>query len=187
MDGLNEGVWKKGHYDETLKEFIFDEDIPIIQGSLVNNVAECIVPNIYASKFNLDQNASLNEVLEDNYIAHVHDTFFKSGSIDLAFTKNNGDDTFITFKPVKSNSNTFESRLINFNDIVVQELPKNKMGVIQSIYAVDENNVKMFEIGRYIIDDSVIWNDKEKEYQRKLSNEEKEKLNTKNDYIAVDD
>ena len=125
---------------------------------IVSTEAECVVPNIFQSKFNLTSNQSLVDIRNNPraFIKPPH--LITSDNFDIAFTKNNNRNTYITFKPVQSNSDTFESQISDWDDTIVEDTSDQSTGVIHRVFAVNRDNVKLFEVARKRIISTVVWN-----------------------------
>lgn len=141
----------------------------VIKGSLSNKAAEIIMSNLYASKFGIKDGNSLYDVLKQgsDYFK-VPEVILDSTNYDLVFTKNSGDHTFITFKPLAKNTDDNSTEYVeweNTNPVTnesVENLADDSPKVINRVYAITKDNVKLLEVGREIINNDVIWDGKQK-------------------------
>lgn len=158
FDKLNEGIFETGYIDPTTGKAVYTGEIKLDKNKIVSTAAECIVPNIFQSKFNQTSNQSLVDILNDKRAFLKPVNIISSDNYDIAFTKNNGRNTYITFKPVNSNSETFESQVSKWDDTIVEDAKDQSTGVIQRVFAVNRDNIKLFEVARKRIISTVIWN-----------------------------
>lgn len=112
-----------------------------------NLPAELIVSNLYASKFGLSPNTSMSDVTEQSLIQN--NNMRSSDAFDIVFT---GDyDSYVSFKPLYNNSKCkkviWKKNLKTFTEYPSDVADRN---IVNSIYAISDNNVRLFEIGREI-------------------------------------
>lgn len=144
---------------------------PVRISNLKNEAAEIIMSNLYASKFGIKAGDSLVDVLKKGKSYFSTPTVsVNSDNYDLVFTKGNGSHTFITFKPLQKNSSncmSFYRAWDNINKRKYQreyEVSENSPTVVNRIYAITEDNVRLFEIGREIVRDDIVWDNKKEAF-----------------------
>ncbi len=144
---------------------------PVKISNLKNEAAEIIMSNLYASKFGIKAGDSLVDVLKKGKSYFSTPTVsVESDNYDLVFTKGNGSHTFITFKPLQKNSSncmSFYRAWDNINKRKYQreyEVSENSPTVVNRIYAITEDNVRLFEIGREIVRDDIVWDNKKEAF-----------------------
>lgn len=105
--------------------------------------AELIVSNIYQSKFGMSANDSMVEF--DNQSKFIISGNKRNSTIfDLCFTGNV--DTYISFLPLYGNLSCKQTKQLEV--LIPSDDQSGK--VVEKIYAVTSDNVKMFQIGRVI-------------------------------------
>lgn len=144
---------------------------PVKISNLKNEAAEIIISNLYASKFGIKAGDSLVDVLKKGKSYFSTPTVsVESDNYDLVFTKGNGNHTFITFKPLQKNSSncmSFYRAWDNINKRKYQreyEVSENSPTVVNRIYAITGDNVRLFEIGREIVRDDIVWDNKKEAF-----------------------
>lgn len=144
---------------------------PVKISNLKNEAAEIIMSNLYASKFGIKAGDSLVDVLKKGKSYFSTPTVsVESDNYDLVFTKGNGNHTFITFKPLQKNSSncmSFYRAWYNINKRKYQreyEVSENSPTVVNRIYAITGDNVRLFEIGREIVRDDIVWDNKKEAF-----------------------
>ena len=144
---------------------------PVKISNLKNEAAEIIMSNLYASKFGIKAGDSLVDVLKKGKSYFSTPTIsVESDNYDLVFTKGNGNHTFITFKPLQKNSSncmSFYRAWDNINKRKYQreyEVSENSPTVVNRIYAITGDNVRLFEIGREIVRDDIVWDNKKEAF-----------------------
>ena len=144
---------------------------PVEISNLKNEAAEIIMSNLYASKFGIKAGDSLVDVLKKGKSYFSTPTVsVESDNYDLVFTKGNGSHTFITFKPLQKNSSncmSFYRAWDNINKRKYQreyEVSENSPTVVNRIYAITGDNVRLFEIGREIVRDDIVWDNKKEAF-----------------------
>lgn len=144
---------------------------PVKISNLKNEAAEIIMSNLYASKFGIKAGDSLVDVLKKGKSYFSTPTVsVESDNYDLVFTKGNGNHTFITFKPLQKNSSncmSFYRAWDNINKRKYQreyKVSENSPTVVNRIYAITGDNVRLFEIGREIVRDDIVWDNKKEAF-----------------------
>lgn len=144
---------------------------PVKISNLKNEAAEIIMSNLYASKFGIKAGDSLVDVLKKGKSYFSTPTVsVESDNYDLVFTKGNGNHTFITFKPLQKNSSncmSFYRAWDNINKRKYQreyEVSENSPTIVNRIYAITGDNVRLFEIGREIVRDDIVWDNKKETF-----------------------
>ncbi len=166
---------KKGIYEP------YQGASPVQITNLKNDSAEIIMSNIYASKFNIKKGDSLVDVLKQGeaYFS-VPEVNLESDKYDMVFTKGDGSHDYITFKPLSKNDDncsTFYQSWENINKVSYEaheNVQPDSPQVINKIYAVTSDNVRLFEIGREIVNDDVVWDSAKKAFiqdGKKVSNQ----------------
>lgn len=149
-----------------LKKGLFElEDgtmVPVT--NLKNQAAEIIMSNLYQTKFGIKSGDSLVDVLATGKkYFKIPELGVFSDTYDLVFTKGNGNHLFLTFKPLQKNTDTFKSKSKDWVNkskkpyIKEYELASDSPEVVNKIYAITPDNIKLFEVGREIINESVTW------------------------------
>ena len=144
---------------------------PVKISNLKNEAAEIIMSNLYASKFGIKPGQSLVDILKKgpDYFS-IPTVSVNSDNYDLVFTKGDGKHTFITFKPLQKNSDncmSFYRAWDNINKRKYQreyEVSENSPTVVNRIYAITGDNVRLFEIGREIVRDDIVWDNKKEAF-----------------------
>lgn len=144
---------------------------PVKISNLKNEAAEIIMSNLYATKFGIKTGDSLVDVLKKgkDYF-NVPIVSVNSENYDLVFTKGNGNHTFITFKPLQRNNENCSSYYRSWDNI--NKVPyerdyvtsEDSATVVNKVYAVTEDNVRLFEIGREIVRDDVVWDNRKRAF-----------------------
>lgn len=147
----------KGWYWDGISKDANGDKVLVPVTNIVSTEAECVVPNIFQSKFDLTNNQSLADILSDPKAFLARYEEISSENYDIVFTKNNNRNTYITFKPVSLNSDTFESQIIPWDDTVVEDTKDQSTGIIQRVFAINKDNVKLFEIARKKLISTVKW------------------------------
>ena len=144
-------------------------ELEVNKESIINVPAEIIMSNIYKSRFQIENGVSLNQILNagSSYFS-TKQTLIESDNYDMAFTKFNGKHLYITFKPLNTDSDNIDSSKRKWRTIPVDfQYPEDYSGekkIIQSIYAVTKDNIKLFEVGRKIIVDDIRYDNKLRRY-----------------------
>lgn len=157
FDELEKGIYHRSRDDKDgIKIYSYDEN-GNRQNKASNKAAEIIMSNIYKSKFNLKNGDSLADVMKQGYKYFLQPvTPIMSDNYDIVFTKSDNRNTYITFKPIQHNSENFDSTRIPWSNTVLREAeyPENYKGdrnIIYRIFAVDRDNIQLFEVGRYVL------------------------------------
>lgn len=159
----------------------------IVEGTLQNQAAELIMSNIYMTKFGIKDGDSLADIVEQK------EKYFKkdipepviSDNYDLVYLKNNGQHLYITFKPLQKNNKDFQTyaqdwKYINYDDFTYEDkIDENGNKVPYSgektirhrVYATTKDNVRLFEIGRQIVNDDVEYDEENKVFRDKNTKE----------------
>lgn len=152
--------------------------------NLSNKAAEIIMSDLYASKFGISEGSSLYDVISKGpKYFKLPEVSINSTNYDLILTKNDGRHTFITFKPLAKNTDDFETESITWDNTCkvanqsVSNLASASPKVINKIYAVTKDNIRLFEIGREVVVSDIIWDPKQKVFTdlqgKKISNQSK--------------
>lgn len=182
------GVDKKQLQDEARKTFnpqqAFDEldkglyiDENNNQFKIYNfksESAELIMSNLYKSKFNLKEGDSLAQVTDIGYRYFLNPAnLISSTNYDMAFTKQNGKHLYLTFKPIWQSSDTFDSHRKEWSNIIrkdftyPEDTPDNEKKIIHKVYATTKDNLQLFEVGREILRDDILWDPDKKKFTQK--------------------
>lgn len=162
--------------------------------NLSNTAAECIISNLYKTKFGIEGHDSLDFILQqgEDYFDIQNYELVTSDFYDLAFTKADGNHTYITFSDIKQNQEDYNIEKVYWHK---HELKKERAEhdanrktedyiVYSRVYAMDNSNRKMFQVGRYIYDDNVTFDTDLKKYVKKGT---KEAVKNQGDYLVVED
>ena len=150
--------------------------------NLQNTAAEIIMSNIYKSAFHIKDGDSLVDVMNKgvNYFLDVPKTI-TSDNFDLAFTKNNGKHLYITFKPIPTNSDSFDSsRRAWKNTIRRREVSGN---VINRVFYTTDDNIVLFEVGREVVRKDIVYDQQLKKFTQNgkvLTNQSKYRIDGDN-------
>lgn len=163
FDSLSKGIYEDGYYDKQTKSFVYTGKTFKVK-DLVNEAAECIVPNIYANKFGITSTTSLVDARNEiERAARRIPKLLSSSHYDMAFTNLDGKHTYITFNPI-IDEDGFVTKQKPWRNVIVEErsnIDLNNLSdkeVINKLFALDDQNKKQIEIGREIINDGVIYN-----------------------------
>lgn len=124
----------------------------VVPGSLENLPAELVLSNMYATKFNT-KGRSLDEIISTG------PDFFKTRTIktidsdnyDLVFTTNNGQHTYISFRPLKSDdSNALKPKNVGWK--YTKTITENG---IEYVYNTTQDGQLLFKVGQNIIREDV--------------------------------
>ena len=138
---------------------------------MTNTPAELIMSNIYKSRFKIKDGQSLNDVL-DNPLQFVKEPeVINSDFYDLVYTRGDNKHLYITFNRFKPSTDSFDYGKKDWNYINRTKLniPKNVytynpetkiydskgVQILNKIYTTDKNNIRLFEVGRDIINNEV--------------------------------
>ena len=136
--------------------------------------AELIMSNLYKTKFGIHDGDSLASVIDQGYNYFLHPAkLISSTAYDMAFTKQNGRHLYLTFKPIQKDSDTFDSHQKNWSNTIRRTFKypegtdeKDKT-IINKVYATTRDNLILFEVGREILRDDVLWNPDKKKFTDK--------------------
>ena len=138
-----------------------------------NQPAEIIMSNLYKTKFGIKNGDSLADVIKqgrDYFIKSI--PLVMSDSYDIVYTKQNGDNLYITFKPIQDNDESFDSTKRSWKYKIPEkfEYPEGYTGprnIINKVYATTKDNIKLFEIGRQILREDVQYDKVKKKFVNK--------------------
>lgn len=150
------------------KYVLEDGTVYNISGVIENQAAEIIMSNIYATKLDVKDGDSMYDIISKGENAfHVPEIQVASNNYDISFTKGDGNHLFITFKPLHSTDKIKADDWVNINKveynsefITAEDSPK----VRTIIYATNENNIRLFEIGREVVNNEVVWDENQKAF-----------------------
>lgn len=169
-------------------EFELEDGRKVKIRNLKNQAAEIIMSNLYATKFGIKSGDSLVDVLKKgkNYFK-IPELGVASNTYDMAFVRGDGDHLFLTFKPLQSNTDTFKSRSKDWSNInkvsyksKYDDLQKDSPKVVNRIYACTSDNIRLFEVGREIINNNISWDEEQKcfvQNGKKVDNQKKYRRN----------
>lgn len=148
-------------------------------GSLKNIPAELIMSNLYKSKFGLKDGDSLAYVRdqESKYFKYTA-KLISSSSYDMAFTKQSGRHLYLTFKPLfrHKNDESFDSHYKEWEYTIPvafkypEGTKEEDKKIINRVYATTRDNLPIFEIGREIINENVLWDPEKGKFTDKDGN-----------------
>lgn len=143
--------------------------------NLQNKAAELMVSQMYKTKFGIRNNDSLDLIRQrgEEYFDINTPKLITSDSYDLVYTKANNNHDYISFKSLKQdleseNPLMYKKRRWRYiKDVKIEDVE----GVADSkvyckVYALDENGIKMFQVGRRIFVNDVTWDDKERCFKK---------------------
>ena len=161
-------------FDELYKGFYVDENGNSAAVSDLRNIpAELIMSNLYKTKFGLRDGDSLADVIdqESSYFKYTA-KLISSTNYDMAFTKQNGNHLYVTFKPIQEDSETFDAHQKSWPNTIRRtfEYPEGTKEqdktIINRVYATTKDNLILFEIGREVLSD-VLWDPDKKKFTDK--------------------
>ncbi len=133
---------------ENLSEgFYIDENGNKVKVKNLNkSAAELIISNMYKAQFGINLSVAEIRDLGVEAFRTEYESPKESKYYDMIFTRNNGDNVYISFEsPKKSPENTYEaydeSKLVTETD---------KYGNIE-VYLISDDNRKQFKVGRYVL------------------------------------
>lgn len=151
--------------------YIAQNGIEYVVSNLQNISAELIMSNLYKTKFGIKDGDSLASVIDQGYNYFLHPAkLISSTNYDMAFTKQNGRHLYLTFKPIQSNTDSFDAHQRSWdNTIPVKfEYPEGTKEedktIINRIYATTKDNIVLFEVGREILRTDVLWDSSKKKF-----------------------
>lgn len=137
-----------------------------VSGIVENQAAEIIMSNLYATKFGIKESDSMYDIISKGENAfNVPKIQIASNNYDIAFTKGDGNHLFVTFKPINVSNTIRANDWTNINKVEYNSefnLTKDSPKVKTRIYATNEDNIRLFEIGREVINNEVVWNENQK-------------------------
>ena len=164
-------------FDELEEGKYVTQDGKIFKISNLKNIAaELIMSNLYRSKFGLSNGDSLADILdkgEDYFVKKLSlsaNSLISSESYDLAYTKSDGRNLYITFKPIKDNDETFDSTKRAWNNVIPRDFEypagtkEEDKTIIQRMFYASKDNIPLFEVGRKILRDDVQYDKKLKKF-----------------------
>lgn len=174
LDGLEKGLYI-GSDGKTIGKIV----------EMTNTPAELIMSNIYKSRFKIKDGQSLNDVL-DNISQFVKEPeIINSDFYDLIYTKGNGNHLYITFNRFKQSSESFDYSRKDWNYINrvkfdVQNAPytynenskiyensDKSAKILNRVYVTNKDNIRLFEVGRDIINPNIDYDPKQKKFVNK--------------------
>lgn len=136
---------------------------------------ECITSNMYKSKFGIQNQDTLDYINQqgEKYFEDKNHTLITTDTYDMAFTRADGEHLYITFDPVikEADNESFNFRKNAWKNIKRekmvhdQRVNKDNYKTHERMFAIDEDNMKMFEIARNIYRDDVMYDDKTKKFK----------------------
>ena len=156
FDEIDKGVY----VDEngiSVPIYYTDHDGVRVDGKPQNLAAELIMSNIYKSKFGLKNGDTLADVIDKGakYFKNPV-TPIMSSSYDLVYTKQDNRNLYITFKPLFTNDENFDSTKREWKNKIKKEFtyPPEYQGeriIINRVYTATDDNIPLFEVGREIL------------------------------------
>lgn len=159
-------------FNELDRGIYVDESGNIASISNLQNIsAELIMANLYKTKFGIHDGDSLSSVMDQgqNYFLHPA-KLISSTNYDMAFTKQNGKHLYLTFKPIQGNSDSFDAHQKSWPNTIPRtfEYPEGTQEqdktIINRIYATTKNNLELFEVGREILRNDILWNSDKRKF-----------------------
>lgn len=159
-------------FDELDKGYYIDQaNTKFSISDLQNKPAELIMSNLYKTTFGLKDGDSLADVLnqESSYFKYSA-KLISSTNYDMAFTKQNGKHLYLTFKPIRKSDDTFDSYQQEWPNTIRKafEYPEGTQDkdktIINRVYATNTDNLILFEIGREILRNDVLWDSNKKKF-----------------------
>lgn len=145
---LDKGLMTTNVQDKTTKLFDYNGTKylvkPIDKATFISNPAEMIVSKIYAERFNLGPNDTLNDVVSQGalFFSNKYEKYHKpkTQNYDICFTRGNGKHTYIAFqnsgvlKNLSANKDTDSENYVRKGD---------------NLYRVDEDGNIIYRAGAY--------------------------------------
>lgn len=175
FDGLERGVYvdENGNEIGTIVE-------------MINTPAELIMSNIYKSRFRIKDGQSLNDVM-DNPLQFIKDPeIVNSDFYDLVYTKGDGKHLYITFNRFKPSDDSFDYSRKDWNYINRTKFDKKEgtytynsatkiydakgVQILNKIYATNRDNIRLFEVGRDIVNPDVQYDSKKQKFVDRQGN-----------------
>lgn len=172
-------------FDELDRGLYVDQDgTEYAISNLVNKPAELIMSNLYKTKFGIGEGDSLAKVKDAGqgyFMSHAN--LISSDNYDLAFTKQSGKHLYVTFKPIQENTESFDAHYKNWANTILRDYvypegtnPEDRR-IIHRVYATTRDNLELFEIGREVLRDDLLWDSSKKKFTDKngkvLKNQQK--------------
>lgn len=144
-----------GNIDLDTNQEIKFGTVKLDKNKIISTKAECIVPNIFQSKFGQTSNQSLVDITKGLFILEFNQMSVENG--DIMFTKVNKRNTYISFRPINSISFASEE-IIPWEDTIVEDIENPVDDIVQKVFAVNKDNIKLFEVARRRIINTVKYN-----------------------------
>lgn len=159
-------------FDELDRGVYVDENGNSIAISNLESIsAELIMSNLYKTKFGIHDGDSLASVVDQGYNYFLHPAkLISSTNYDLAFTKQNGKHLYLTFKPIQEDSESFDAHQKSWSNTIRRtfEYPEGTKEqdktIINRVFATTKDNIVLFEVGREILRDDILWNSDKKKF-----------------------
>lgn len=173
FDELEKGIYHRSSTDiEGVRVYHTLQDGTKVSG-VDNKPAEIIMSNLYKTKFGIKNGDSLSDVIQkgkDYFIKSI--PLITSDSYDIVYTKQDGNNLYITFKPIQENDDSFDSTKRSWKNKIKEdfEYPADYTGprnIIHKVYNATKDNIKLFEIGREILREDVFYNKSIKKFVNK--------------------
>lgn len=143
---------------------------------------ECITSNMYKSKFGIQNQDTLDYINQqgEKYFEDKNHTLITTDTYDMAFTRSDGQHLYITFDPVikEADSESFNFRKNAWRNIKREKMVhgkrvnKDNYKTYERMFAIDEDNMKMFEVARNIYRNDVTYNEKTKKFKITKNNKD---------------
>lgn len=162
-------------FDELDKKQYVDEFGTVhIISDLENKSAELIMSDLYKTKFGVKDGDSLASIIDAGYNYFVRTAkLISSTNYDIAFTKQNGKHLYLTFKPMQENTDSFDSHRKSWPNVIRREFkysdntPQEDRVIVNKVYATTKDNLELFEVGREILNNDVMWDSDKKKFTDK--------------------
>lgn len=159
-------------FDELDKGLYVDQNgINYTISNLQNISAELIMSNLYKTKFGLQDGDSLSQVIDQGYNYFLHSAkLISSTNYDMAFTKQNGKHLYLTFKPMQENNESFDAHQKNWPNTIRRNFTypegtrEEDKTIIHRVYATTSDNIELFEVGREILRNDILWDSTKKKF-----------------------
>lgn len=129
------------------KGFYVDGDTKVRIKNLNKSAAELVISNMYKYKFGVgDKSVAEIKELGIDAFKTEYESPKDSKYYDILFSRNNGEDLYISFEsPKKNPENTYEA--YDKSKLITE---KDELGNID-VFLISEDNRKQFKVGRYIL------------------------------------
>ena len=159
-------------FDELDKGLYVDQNgVNYTISNLQNVSAELIMSNLYKTKFGLQDGDSLAQVIDQGYNYFLHPAkLISSTNYDMAFTKQSGRHLYLTFKPIQENSESFDAHQKDWANTIPRDFHypdgtrEEDKTIIHRIYATTSDNIELFEVGREILRNDILWDSTKKKF-----------------------